>query len=193
MRNSHFPGWGRPFEFNSQLLARVGRQEEARDVVSARCWPSCQLRPLCCLLALVFVATVALQDRCAYQAANMLPSRRRSQARLSLRLPWWSFADGFAAVRDAAEMSGDMAAVRRALEDQDDMSNMPGMKTVIKTGGRRWLWWWRWQWRWVLCAARGRRPNCVVWPHTHCFALPLPLPLPMLQTSRRRWRRRIGS
>ena len=34
MRNTFFPGWGRPYEFNSQLLARVGRGEEARDVVS---------------------------------------------------------------------------------------------------------------------------------------------------------------
>lgn len=41
MRNSHFPGWGRPYEFNSQLMARVGRAEEARDVVStAGCWLS---------------------------------------------------------------------------------------------------------------------------------------------------------
>ena len=38
MRNSHFPGWGRPFEFNSQLMARVGRQEEARDIVSLAGW-----------------------------------------------------------------------------------------------------------------------------------------------------------
>ena len=95
--------------------------------VCVACWRCC-----CHLLE--------LQGCCAHRAANLLPSRRRSQARLSLRLPWWSFADGFAAVRDAAEMSGDMATVRRALEDQDDMSNMPGMKTVIKTGGRRWLW-----------------------------------------------------
>jgi hypothetical protein len=36
MRNSHFPGWGRPYEFNSQLMARVGREEEARDVVRGR-------------------------------------------------------------------------------------------------------------------------------------------------------------
>lgn len=86
MRNSHFPGWGRPFEFNSQLMARVGRQEEARDI-----------------------------------------------ARLSLRMPWWSFADGFAGMRDAAGLSGDAAAIRAALEEQDEMSNMPGMKTVIKT------------------------------------------------------------
>lgn len=35
MRNSHFPGWGRPYEFNIQLMTRVGRAEEARDVVSS--------------------------------------------------------------------------------------------------------------------------------------------------------------
>ncbi|KAL4440277.1 hypothetical protein ABPG75_003278 [Micractinium tetrahymenae] len=86
MRNSHFPGWGRPYEYASQLMARVGRAEESRDV-----------------------------------------------ARIALRMPWWSFADGFAAIRDAAGISGGMAEVRRALEEQDEMSNMPGMKTVIKT------------------------------------------------------------
>lgn len=52
-------------------------------------------------------------------------------------MPWWSFADGFAAMRDTAEMSGGVAAIRQALEEQDEMSNMPGMKTVIKTGAYR--------------------------------------------------------
>ena len=33
MRKSHFPGWGRPFEFNAQLFRRMQRNEEARDVV----------------------------------------------------------------------------------------------------------------------------------------------------------------
>ena len=49
-------------------------------------------------------------------------------------MPWWSFNDGFAAIRDAAQLSGGAGDVRRALEEQDEMSNMPGMKTVIKTG-----------------------------------------------------------
>ncbi|KAK9818753.1 hypothetical protein WJX74_009152 [Apatococcus lobatus] len=31
MRPSHFPGWGRPFEFNAQLLRALQRDEEARD------------------------------------------------------------------------------------------------------------------------------------------------------------------
>lgn len=86
MRNSHFPGWGRPFEFASQLMARVGRAEESRDV-----------------------------------------------ARIALRMPWWSFADGFAAISDVAGIGGTTAEVRRSLEEHDEMSNMPGMKTVIKT------------------------------------------------------------
>ncbi len=34
MRPSHFPGWGRPFEFNAQLLRAMHRDEEARDSVS---------------------------------------------------------------------------------------------------------------------------------------------------------------
>lgn len=50
-------------------------------------------------------------------------------------MPWWSFADGFGAIRDAAGMSGGMAAIRQALEEHDEMSNMPGMKTNVKTGG----------------------------------------------------------
>ncbi|KAI3431528.1 hypothetical protein D9Q98_004578 [Chlorella vulgaris] len=86
MRSSQFPGWGRPYEFNSQLMARMGRAEEARDV-----------------------------------------------ARLSLRMPWWSFADGYSGMRDAAGLQGGAGEVRAALEGQDQMSDMPGMKTVIKT------------------------------------------------------------
>ncbi|KAK9834153.1 hypothetical protein WJX81_003350 [Elliptochloris bilobata] len=31
MRGSHFPGWARPREYNAQLLAGIGRDEEARD------------------------------------------------------------------------------------------------------------------------------------------------------------------
>lgn len=31
-RPSHFPDWGRPYEFNSALLRGIGRLEEARDV-----------------------------------------------------------------------------------------------------------------------------------------------------------------
>ena len=33
MRKSHFPGWGRPFEFNAQLYGHFNRNEEARDSV----------------------------------------------------------------------------------------------------------------------------------------------------------------
>jgi hypothetical protein len=63
------------------------------------------------------------------------PPALRAQARLSLRLPWWSFVDGFAGVRDAAELAGGTAEIRAALEEQDEMSNMPGMKTLVKSGG----------------------------------------------------------
>jgi hypothetical protein len=49
-------------------------------------------------------------------------------------MPWWSFVDGFAGMRDAARLTGGSADIRAALEEQDEMSNMPGMKTVIKTG-----------------------------------------------------------
>lgn len=33
MRNGFFPGWGRPYEFASELLGRLGgRDDEARDM-----------------------------------------------------------------------------------------------------------------------------------------------------------------
>ncbi|KAF8061990.1 hypothetical protein HT031_004250 [Scenedesmus sp. PABB004] len=33
MRNNHFPGWGRPYEFASELFQKIGkREEEARDM-----------------------------------------------------------------------------------------------------------------------------------------------------------------
>ncbi|GLC37181.1 hypothetical protein PLESTB_000988700 [Pleodorina starrii] len=31
MRNNHFPGWARPYEFASELFGTLGRHEEARD------------------------------------------------------------------------------------------------------------------------------------------------------------------
>lgn len=31
MRNNHFPGWGRPYEFASELFGKLKRDEEARD------------------------------------------------------------------------------------------------------------------------------------------------------------------
>ena len=34
MRDGHFPGWGRQYEFNCSLMEAAGRREEARDVVS---------------------------------------------------------------------------------------------------------------------------------------------------------------
>lgn len=49
-------------------------------------------------------------------------------------MPWWSFADGYSGMRDAAGLQGGAGEVRAALEGQDQMSDMPGMKTVIKTG-----------------------------------------------------------
>eukprot|EP00798_Chlamydomonas_sp_ICE-L_P020266 gene20266-27020_t len=34
MRNGYFPGWARPYEFAGELLASMGRMEEARDMAS---------------------------------------------------------------------------------------------------------------------------------------------------------------
>lgn len=38
MRKQHFPGWGRPFEYNARLYKHIGRAEEARDSVGASAW-----------------------------------------------------------------------------------------------------------------------------------------------------------
>jgi hypothetical protein len=47
----------------------------------------------------------------------------RDVARIALRMPWWSLQEGFTMVRDAAGMSGDAAAVRAALDEQDRMAD----------------------------------------------------------------------
>lgn len=87
MRQGHFPEWGRPYEFNWQLLDKVGRNEESRDV-----------------------------------------------ARIALRMPWWSFKDGFAATRDKAQLYGKAAdEVRAALDDQDEMANGGALKGKFRT------------------------------------------------------------
>ena len=56
-RPTHFPGWGRPYEFNAGLLKQLDRLEEARDNVS--CWLSVQHSPY----------TVSAQPLCLMQHA----------------------------------------------------------------------------------------------------------------------------
>ena len=64
----------------------------------------------------------------------------RDIARLALRLPWATFTGGFQPLRDAAGLSGGTAEVRRALEEQDEMSTMPsGLRTTVKTQEERQL------------------------------------------------------
>lgn len=89
MRASHFPGWGRPFEYASQVMKGVGRDEEARDI-----------------------------------------------ARIALRMPWWTFLDGYQGVRDIAGLSGGVEEIRNVMIVQDEMSNggnLPGLRTNVKT------------------------------------------------------------
>ena len=45
------------------------------------------------------------------------------QARVALRLPWWSLSTGFAAVRQMAGLQGDASAVQRALKEQTYAAN----------------------------------------------------------------------
>ena len=45
------------------------------------------------------------------------------QARVALRLPWWSLATGFAAVRQMAGLEGDASAVQKALKEQTYAAN----------------------------------------------------------------------
>ena len=60
------------------------------------------------------LAAVCGNRRAALQPAPL-------QARIAMRMPWWSFADGFAPMRDAAELAGGAADIRRALEEHDEM------------------------------------------------------------------------
>lgn len=57
----------------------------------------------------------------------------RDVARIAMRMPWWSLHDGFAAMRDTAGMSGDAAAVRAALDEQDEMANGGVLKGMYRT------------------------------------------------------------
>lgn len=45
------------------------------------------------------------------------------QARVALRLPWWSLSTGFAAVRQMAGLQGDASAVHKALTEQTYAAN----------------------------------------------------------------------
>jgi len=49
----------------------------------------------------------------------------RDHARTALRLPWWSFATGFKHVCELAELSGDAAALRSALDDSKVARTLP--------------------------------------------------------------------
>lgn len=77
-RKDQLPGWGRPYEFHAQVLQRIGRPDEARDV-----------------------ARVALQY-----------------------LPWWTFLEGYAPLRDAVGLAGGPSDVRRALSQQDQIGSV---------------------------------------------------------------------
>jgi hypothetical protein len=45
------------------------------------------------------------------------------QARVALRLPWWSLSTGFEAVRQMAGLQGDASGVHRALKEQTYAAN----------------------------------------------------------------------
>lgn len=51
---------------------------------------------------------------------------RRDLARVALRMPWWSLSNGFTAMRDAAELTGDADAVKQTLDMLDEMANGDG-------------------------------------------------------------------
>lgn len=78
MRNSHFPGWGRPYEFASQLMARVGRGEESRDVVSPGQPAFLSVGPCCHSGPLVWPAWPCQRAAGALAAGHGWPAQ-----------PWW--------------------------------------------------------------------------------------------------------
>lgn len=160
MRNSHFPGWGRPFEFASQLMARVGRAEESRDVVSGggpgaawrgvagvsghgalearagalwRAHARCSCTPRlgcpalgCCVLRASCPGVGSRLRRRRHATRALMGAAPAPQARIALRMPWWSFADGFAAISDVAGIGGTTAEVRPGAASEAGASSWGG-------------------------------------------------------------------
>ena len=109
MRNNHFPGWARPYEFAAELLTGLGkREEEARDmarrvthrisnVISSGPSPiNSSPRPLVVLHPPVRPCSLHLHCDC----------------RVALRLPWWTLQGTYEAARDMAQLKGSPAEVR---------------------------------------------------------------------------------
>lgn len=52
-----------------------------------------------------------------------MPTRVLLQARVALRMPWWTFAGGFEAVKQLAGLQGDASAVQTVLKEQTLAAN----------------------------------------------------------------------
>jgi hypothetical protein len=56
------------------------------------------------------------------------------QARIALRMPWWSLATGFEMVKSIAGLSGDAEAIRQQLDESNISTNLPkGVDVATKT------------------------------------------------------------
>lgn len=122
-RADHFGSWGRPFEYNAQLYRSLNRAEEARDSVSLLCPAPLYGMP-------VVLLRLQLHQLCCPQHLPLT----NLQARIALRMPWWSLASGFEMVKSIAGLSGDAEAVRQQLDESNITTNLPrGVDVATKT------------------------------------------------------------
>ena len=159
MRKNHFPGWARPFEFNAHLYDSIGRHEEARDgVSSAICLVqgcTCQQKSLLCNSSAHMKAGCSA---CGYEGItdhsrevwkavcthSLAPSSLTGaiadlkgialQARVALRLPWWTLKSSFQEIQQLAQLEGDAKQVQSALDMASSISKEgipPGTPTHI--------------------------------------------------------------
>ena len=69
------------------------------------------------------VLTVSISLQMSAGVVQVFVTRFVVQARVALRLPWWSLASGFAATRDLAGLQGSAIQVHKALTEQTMAAN----------------------------------------------------------------------
>lgn len=69
------------------------------------------------------VLTVSISLQMSAGVVQVFVTRFVLQARVALRLPWWSLASGFAATRDLAGLQGSAIQVHKALTEQTMAAN----------------------------------------------------------------------
>ncbi len=68
------------------------------------------------------------------QMSNEKVSRVCLQARIALRMPWWTLTAGFEMVKSMAGLSGDADTIRHLLDESTVNSNLPpGVDVATRT------------------------------------------------------------